>query len=332
MHSDRLHRWQHSHTFGQDLKRPGELRTLIVIAITGTMMVVEIVTGILFGSMALLADGLHMASHAAALSINAFAYIYARRHAHDTDFSFGTGKVNALGGFSGAVLLALFALLMAWESLDRLLHPVDIIFNQAILVAALGLVVNGVSVFILGVDNHHHDNQDHHHLDDHHHGTHHHDHNLRSAYLHVLADALTSVLAIVALLAAKYFGLIWMDPAMGIVGAILVARWALGLLQTTGGILLDMQGPESIQQRIKDSVEQDDDSKVADLHLWSIGPNLYAAVITVVAQDPATPNEYKKRISTNLRLAHITIEIHKCPTRVSQQQRAQATTTASPSH
>jgi len=319
MHSDNLHLWQHSHTFGQDLRRPGELRTLIVIAITGTMMVVEIVSGILFGSMALLADGLHMASHTAALSINAFAYIYARRHADNTDFSFGTGKVNALGGFVGAVLLALFALLMAWKSFDRLLYPVDIIFNQAIFVAVLGLVVNGVSVFILGVHDHHHDH-------DHHH-THHHDHNLKAAYLHVLADALTSVLAIVALLTAKYFGFIWMDPAMGIVGAILVSHWSLGLLRTTSGVLLDKQGPESIRHRIKDSIEQDDDTEVADLHLWSIGPSIYSAEIAVVAHHPATPEQYKERIPKNLGLAHISIEIHECPTHSGERQRQQATTT-----
>lgn len=314
MHSDNLHLWQHSHTFGQDLKRPGELRTFIVIAITGTMMVVEIVAGIRYGSMALLADGLHMASHTAALGINAFAYIYARRHAHNTDFSFGTGKVNALGGFSGAILLALFAMLMAGESVDRLLNPVDIVFNQAIFVAVLGLVVNGVSVFILGV--HDHDDHDH---------AHHHDHNLKSAYLHVLADALTSVLAIIALLTAKYFGLIWMDPAMGIVGAILVARWSLGLLRTTSGVLLDKQGPESIQHGIRDSIERDDDSEVADLHLWSIGPNIYTAVIAVVAQQPATPEQYKKRIPKNLGVAHISIEIHECSTHVTEQQEPEAT-------
>ena len=312
MHSGNLHLWQHSHTFGQDLKRPGELRTFIVIAITATMMVVEIISGILFGSMALLADGLHMASHTAALSINAFAYIYARRHARNTDFSFGTGKVNALGGFSGAVLLALFALLMAWESFGRLLQPVDIIFNQAIFVAVLGLLVNGVSVFILGVDDHHHEH-------DHHH-THHHDHNLKSAYLHVMADALTSVLAIIALLAAKYFGLNWMDPMMGIVGAILVARWSLGLLRTTSEVLLDKQGPEGIRRKIQDSIEQDDDSEVADLHLWAIGPNIYSAVIAVVAHYPATPEQYKQRVPKNLGLSHISIEVHECPPHAAEQQ------------
>ena len=249
-----------------------------------------------------------MASHAAALGINAFAYVYARRHAHNTDFSFGTGKVNALGGFSGAILLALFATLMAGESVNRLLNPVDIVFNQAIFVAVLGLVVNGVSVVILGV--HDHDGHDH---------AHHHDHNLKSAYLHVLADALTSVLAIIALLAAKYFGLVWMDPAMGIVGAILVARWSLGLLQTTSGVLLDKQGPENLRRRIRESIEQDDDSEVADLHLWSIGPNIYIAVIAVVAHRPATPDHYKERLPKNLGLAHISIEIHECPTHVAEQ-------------
>lgn len=308
MQADDLQAWQHSHTFGQDLKRPGERRTLIVIAVTGAMMVVEIIAGVLTGSMALLADGLHMASHAGALSLNAFAYVYARRHAHDEDFSFGAGKVNALGGFTGAVLLALFALLMAWESVGRLLHPVEIIVDQAILVAVLGLAVNGASVFILQVDDHH----DHHDLDNSHHA-HHHDHNLKAAYLHVLVDALTSLLAIVALLSAKYFGLTWMDPAVGIIGAVLVSRWSLGLLRPTSAILLDRQGPESIRDSIRNSIEQDEDSQVTDLHLWSIGPNIYSVVIAVVAHDPATPGQYKERLPKNLGLVHIAIEVHACP-------------------
>ena len=306
MHADDLQAWEHSHTFGQDLKRPGERRTLIVIAVTGAMMVVEIVAGVLTGSMALLADGLHMASHAGALSLNAFAYVYARRHAYDEEFSFGAGKVNALGGFTGAVLLALFALLMAWESVNRLLHPVPIIVDQAILVAVLGLAVNGASVFILRVDDHHHD------LDESHH-THHHDHNLKAAYLHVLADALTSLLAIVALLCAKYLGFMWMDPVVGIIGAILVSSWSFGLLRTTSGILLDKQGPQSIRDRIRTSIEADEDSKVTDLHLWSIGPNIYSVVIAIVAHDPATPVQYKERIPKTLGLVHIAIEVHACP-------------------
>ena len=200
MHQDNLKNWQHSHSFGQHIKRPGETRTLIVIALTGVMMFVEIGAGLMFGSMALLADGLHMASHTAALTINAFAYIYARRHAHNEGFSFGTGKVNTLGGFTGAVLLAGFAFFMAWESIERLLSPVAIAFNQAIVVATMGLVVNGVSVLILG---HTHSHGDEDHDDEHGHHHHHHDHNLLAAYLHVLADALISVLAIFALLGAK---------------------------------------------------------------------------------------------------------------------------------
>lgn len=311
MHTDDHCAWKHSHTFGQELKRPGERRTLIVIALTGTMMVVEIIAGALTGSMALLADGLHMASHAGALSLNVLAYVYARRHAHDEDFSFGAGKVNALGGFTGAVLLALFAFLMAWESFGRLLHPVEIIVDQAILVAVIGLAVNGASVFILRVDDH----RDHRDLDDSRHT--HHDHNLKSAYLHVLADALTSLLAIGALLSAKYLGLTWMDPVVGIIGAILVSSWSLGLLRTTSGILLDKQGPESIRDSIRNSIEQDENSKVTDLHLWSIGPNIYSVVIAIVAHDPATPVQYKERISKNLGLVHIAIEVHACPPDVS---------------
>ena len=340
MHTDNLHVWRHGHTFGQDLKRPGERRTLIVIAVTGTMMAVEIAAGILTGSMALLADGLHMASHAAALGITALAYVYARRRAHDEGFTLGTGKVNALGGFTGALLLALFALLMAWESCDRLLHPVEIIFDQALLVAVAGLLVNGASAFILRGDGHHghdHHGHDHHGHDHHghggrhdsghahHHGHHdghdhhdHHDHNLKAAYLHVLADALTSLLAIAALLSAKYYGFAWMDPAVGIVGAVLVASWSIGLLRTTSGVLLDRQGPEPIRDRITDSIEQDGDSKVADLHLWSIGPDIYSALIAVVAHDPATPGQYKERIPGNLGLVHVAVEVHTCPAGASE--------------
>lgn len=308
MHHDNLQHWQHTHTFGQDRKRPGELRTIIVIAITATMMIIEITTGIIFGSMALLADGLHMASHAAALTINAFAYMYARRHAQDTRYSFGTGKVNALGGFTGAVLLAVFALMMAWESTTRILAPVEIAFNQAIFVAVLGLLVNGASVFILG--HHHHDHHEHH--DHHHDHHHHHDHNLRAAYLHVMADALTSVLAIVALLTAQYTGLIWMDPFMGIVGAILVARWSVGLLRTTSAVLLDTQGPETIQTEIKHRLE-DDDARVVDLHLWSIGPHIYGVIVAVVAHHPKPPAHYKALLTDTPGLAHVTVEVHKCP-------------------
>jgi cation diffusion facilitator family transporter len=304
MHFDNLHLWQHTHTFGQDRRRPGERRTVLVILLTTGMMAIEVFAGIVLGSMALLADGLHMASHAVALGVNAFAYRHARCHAHDRRYSFGTGKVNALGGFSGAVLLAVFALLMVWQSFDRLIQPVAILFDQAILVAVLGLAVNGISVVLLGGEGF----AD---AEDHIHG-HRHDHNLRSAYLHVMADALTSVLAIVALVAAKYWGFAWMDPAMGIVGAAVVSRWSYGLLRDTGSILLDHQGPESIRRKIKECIEADRDSRVADLHLWSIGPGIYAVVMTVVAHDPATPDEYRARLPKAHGLVHVSIEIHRC--------------------
>ena len=305
MHHDNLHLWQHAHSFGQEHKRSGERRTILVIAITATMMAIEIVAGIIFGSMALLADGLHMASHATALFINLFAYVYARRHAHDTRYSFGTGKVNALGGFTGAVLLAVFALIMAWGSVERLIHPVQIAFNQAIFVAIIGLVVNGASVFILG-----HEDEPHH---EHEHDDH--DHNLKSAYFHVLADALTSILAIIALLAAKYFGLIWMDPLMGIVGAVLVCRWSLGLLRITSSILLDRQVSDELKTRIKKGIENTGDNRVADLHLWAIGPNIYGVIISVVTHNPEPPEHYKKLLPSDLGLAHVTVEVHQCPDR-----------------
>jgi cation diffusion facilitator family transporter len=301
--------WKHSHTFGQHLKRPGESRTILVIAITAAMMIVEIAAGLVYGSMALLADGLHMASHAAALSINAFAYIYARRHAHDERYSFGTGKVNTLGGYTGAVLLAVFAVVMVWESLLRFISPVDIAFNQAIFVAVLGLVVNGVSVLVLGHGNpaaNRDPGQDDHH---HHHG--HHDHNLVSAYLHVLADALTSLLAILALLTAKYFGWIWADPAMGVVGAILVARWSLGLLHSSGTILLDRQAPEAMRVAIRKEIERHGDCELTDLHVWAVGPRMYSVLIGLVSADPQAPEHYKRLVPKNLGVVHINVEVHR---------------------
>lgn len=307
MHNHNIEDWHHDHTFAQDKRRPGESRTLIVIGITAIMMTVELVAGVVYGSMALLADGLHMASHAAALSISAFAYIYARRNARNSAYSFGTGKVNALGGFTGAVLLAIFAVFMGFESVVRMLNPVEIVFNQAIFVAVLGLVVNGACVFILGGANHGHDHHEHHG-----HEHHHLDHNLKSAYLHVMADALTSILAIFALLAGKYFGLIWMDPAMGIVGAILVARWSYGLLGSTSAVLLDRQAPRELQEKIREIIEADNDGRVTDLHVWSIGPGIYSAQIAVVAHQPLTSAEYKALIPSALGLVHIAVEVHVC--------------------
>jgi cation diffusion facilitator family transporter len=302
MEIDDLNRWQHAHTFGQENERAGEKRTVIVTLLTAAMMVAEVAAGILFGSMALLADGLHMASHAAALFIAWLAYIYARRHASDPRYSFGTGKVNSLGGYTGAILLALFAALMVWESTKRVIHPVDIAFNQAIFVAVLGLVVNGISVFILGLPEHHHD----HHHEDHDH----HDHNLRSAYLHVLADALTSVLAIIALLIAKYSGFTRIDPIMGIVGAVVVLRWSAGLLRASSMILLDRQGPDALIKKVKACIEADGESRVADLHLWSIGPGIFSAAISLVTRDPQSAEYYKRLIPNELGVAHVTLEVN----------------------
>jgi cation diffusion facilitator family transporter len=305
MHRESIAAWQHDHTFGQQVQRAGETRTWWVIALTGVTMVVEVAAGVAFGSMALLADGLHMASHAGALAITAAGYAYARRHAADPRFSFGTGKVNSLAGFAGALLLAVFAAIMAWESLGRLLAPVAIAFNEAIAVAFLGLLVNGVSVALLGVEH-----------DDHHdHGVHehgHHDHNLRSAYLHVLADALTSVLAIVALVSGKYFGFGWMDPAMGIVGAVLITRWSLGLVRDTSRVLLDRQAPEDVRQRVKEAMEVEPGDRVSDLHVWSVGPGIYAAVVTVVTDDPQSTCLYKERLPSDLGIVHASIEVQHC--------------------
>jgi cation diffusion facilitator family transporter len=307
--------WEHSHSFGQDVKRPGESRTISVIVITAVMMVVEVAAGSLFGSMALLADGLHMASHTVALGINAFAYIYARRHANDARYSFGTGKVNTLGGYTGAVLLAGFALVMAWESVARFFAPTAIAFNEAIFVAVLGLIVNGVSVFILGEHRHpeHHEDladelEEHGHYHDEHY--HHHDHNLVSAYLHVLADALTSLLAIFALLAAKYFGAIWADPAMGVVGAVLVGRWSLGLLRTTSAVLLDREGPDDVRELIKRRIETNEGDRVTDLHLWAVGPRLYSAVLSVATDRPRAPDYYKSLLPHELGIVHLVVEVH----------------------
>jgi cation diffusion facilitator family transporter len=306
MHTKTTHQWQHDHIFGQDRVRPGEHRTLWVILITATMMVVEITTGLAYGSMALLADGLHMASHTAALGITTIAYVYTRRCAADSRFCFGTGKVNAFAGYTSAVLLALFALLMAWESVTRLFNPVEIAFNQAIVVAVLGLFVNGASMIMLG--GHHHHDHDH----DHQHNHAHADHNLRAAYLHVLADALTSLLAIFALLAGKFLGLNWMDPAMGIVGAILVARWSLGLIRDTSGILLDHQAPSFILEQTRVAIEGIDGNRISDLHIWSIGPGIYSATLAVVSDAPKPPEYYKSLIPKDLGIVHTIVEVHHC--------------------
>jgi cation diffusion facilitator family transporter len=336
MHNETVAKWQHTHIFGQDQIKSGERRTLTVIIITATMMVVEIVAGIVYGSMALTADGIHMGSHMVGLGISFLAYIYARKYAHDQRFSFGTGKVNALAGFTSAMILVGIALFMAYESVIRIINPVTIEYNQAIIVAVIGLLVNGASMLILGEKGHTHahgdeshaahDHGDHdhdheaHEHGDHDHGDHDHghvgtgeDHNLKAAYLHVLTDAMTSVLAIIALLAAKYWHLVWMDPIMGVLGAILVIRWSVGLIQGTTKVLLDHQIPEQVRDRVTGILESYKDTKVSDLHIWCIGPGIYSSEISLVTKYPDSPDKYKTLIPEDTGIVHSTFEVHLCP-------------------
>ena len=315
MHTESVENRDHDHTFGQDRRKPGERRTLVVIVITAITMAVEISAGIAFGSMALLADGLHMASHASALGISALAYYYTRRHARDARFNFGTGKINSLAAFASAVLLAVFSMLMAWESVKRFMSPVSIEFNQAILVAVVGLVVNGVCIVILGGHGHSHEHEDDdgHEAHSHgHQGPAHRDLNLWSAYLHVLADALTSVLAIGALLAGKYFGQGWLDPVMGVVGAVLVMRWSVQLLRISAHVLLDMQAPENVRKAIRGDIETEGDNRISDMHVWSVGPDIYAAEIGVVSSCPKTPAHYRELVLKTIGIVHATVEVHHC--------------------
>jgi cation diffusion facilitator family transporter len=307
MHSTTIHLWQHSHDFSVENKQ-GEKRTWQVIFITLIMMVIEIGAGYLFGSMALLADGWHMGTHAAALSITVYAYRYARCHADNPCYSFSTGKVGVLGGFASAIVLGVIALLMGGESIRRLFAPVQIQFNEAIGVAVLGLLVNLLCAYLLHGKNSH----SHNHSNDHRGADHHHDHNLRAAYLHVLADALTSFLAIFALLTGKHFGWVWMDPVMGLVGAVVITRWSYVLLRDTSLILLDCEVDQERIENIRSLIEADSDNLVADLHVWQISPQKVSVMITVVTHFPKPPDHYKKIIRDFLGNAHITVEVHKC--------------------
>lgn len=307
----------HDHVFlGEDHAR-NERKTWLVIALTASMMVVEIVAGNLFGSMALVADGWHMSTHAAAMLIAALAYLYARKHARDSRFTFGTGKLGDLAGFASAIVLALIALLIGWESLVRLYSPVAINFSQAIAVAVVGLAVNIASAFLLRGDHHH--APDHHHDHDrghdhgHHggHGAHGEDNNLRAAYLHVIADALTSVLAIVALAVGSVYGWVWLDPAMGVVGALIIARWSWGLIRDAGGVLLDYVPPEEdLPDEIRAAIEGNGD-RITDLHIWQLGPGHHGAIISLVAAEPLPPSHYRQKLHHIHDLSHVTIEVER---------------------
>jgi cation diffusion facilitator family transporter len=320
MHTQSIEKWRHDHVFlGADHRR-NERRTWAVIALTASMMVAEIVAGTVFGSMALLADGIHMATHAGALIIAALAYLYARRHAHDRRFGFGTAKVGDLAGFASAVILAMFALMIGYESLLRLAAPVPIRFNEAIAVAVMGLVVNLLSAWLLhqGEEHHHHHHGSDHqgHVHDHDAGHFHptpdrRDHNLRSAYFHVLADALTSVLAVAGLLAGRWYGWVWMDPLMGIVGAIVIARWSWGLLRDAGTVLLDRVPDQALPERIRERLETKGD-RIVDLHLWRVGPGHMAAIVAIVTDRPQPPDSYKAKLSGVGPLSHLSIEVHPC--------------------
>jgi cation diffusion facilitator family transporter len=319
MHAETIETYRHEHVFLGASHARNERKTWIVIGVCAAMMVAEIGGGALFGSMALIADGLHMSTHAGALLIAALAYTFARRHVGDERFSFGTGKFGELAAFTSAIVLAMIALLIGYESVVRFLHPVRIAFAEAIPIAVLGLGVNLLSAWLLRDEPHHHDHdhgRDHHREDhDHDHPAHDHHHrdlNLRAAYVHVMADAAVSILAIVGLTSARLFGWVWMDPAMGIVGAIVIANWSIGLVRAAGAVLLDMQPDRGLAQEIEHRLEKGSD-RVSDLHLWRVGLGHNAAVVSLVTDHPEPPEAYKAKLTDLAGLSHVTVEVHACP-------------------
>ncbi|AGA90563.1 cation diffusion facilitator family transporter [Thioflavicoccus mobilis 8321] len=315
--------WRHSHDFGNPDQRQAERRTHWVIGLTLAAMALELVAGWLTGSMALLADGWHMGSHAAALGIAAYAYAFARRRGGDPRFTFGTGKVSSLAGYSSALLLAAGALWMAVESVSRLLDPVPIHYQEAMAVAAFGLAVNLASAWLLGHHgyDHHDHGHGHGHADDHRddgqghdHQTHGRlqDHNLKAAYLHVLADALTSVLALVALGLGFAYGWSFLDPLMGIAGALLVGRWAFGLARESAQVLVDAGNHDKIASEIREAIECDSDTRIADLHIWRIAPAGHACIVSLVTHQPKPIELYRERLAGLPGLLHVTVEVNQC--------------------
>ncbi|MGR5209137.1 CDF family Co(II)/Ni(II) efflux transporter DmeF [Vibrio rotiferianus] len=296
---------QHSHDFVSHNQK-GEKRTLYVLILTVVTMVVEIAAGTMFGSMALLADGWHMGTHAAAFCITLFAYRYAKQNAHSDRFSFGTGKVSVLGGFTSAIALGIVALMMMVESLHRLFNPESIQFNEAIMVAVIGLVVNLASMLLL--QDHHHHGHDHHDHHGHDHGhEHHHDHNLTAAYFHVLADTLTSLLAIVALIVGKFYGWVWLDAMMGIVGAVVIGKWTLGLMRQTAPVLLDESIDEPYRNEIIDSLSPH--AEIVDLHIWKVSGHHYSAAIALKNRSDKTLEDFKQLLSKFDKIHHLTLEV-----------------------
>jgi len=318
MHTHSIESWQHPHVFLGAKHDRHERRTWFVVALTVAMMVAEIVGGGIYGSMAVVADGWHMATHAGALTIAALAYRFARRHARDPRFTFGTGKVGELAAFTSAVVLALVALAIAYEAVMRLYAPVAIDFTEATWLAVVGLGVNLVSAWLLFDSDHHHahhdDEHEHDHEHDHAHGHHHHAHdsNIRAAYVHVLADALTSVLAIAALLTGRFFGWVFMDPLMALVGVAVILSWSVGLTRSAGAVLLDMVPDRRLAGTIRKRLEIDGD-RVSDLHLWRLGPGHVGLIVAVVSDRPQAPAAYKRRLDGVAGLSHVTVEVHCCP-------------------
>lgn len=304
LHAD----YAHDHVFLGSSHDENAKRTLWVVALTVVMMVAEIAAGYITGSMALLADGFHMATHAGALGIAAAAYSYAKRHAASARYSFGTGKVGDLGGFASALILGLVAIGIGVESVVRLFDPTTVEFGTATLIAVVGLIVNIVSALLLSGGHNHHHGHDHGHDHGHTHHAHGQDNNLRSAYVHVLADALTSVLAIAALLAGRYLGWVWLDPVMGIVGALVIARWSWSLIRTTSGVLLD-RTDEHVAQEIREIIEQSGDTKITDLHVWQVGPEARAAIVSVVGNASVTADMIRARLAPVHEVTHLTVEL-----------------------
>ena len=314
MHTENLSNWIHDHIFDTG-NEAAERSTRVVMWITAVMMVVEIAAGWWYNSMALLADGWHMSSHAVAIGLSAMAYATARRYAKDPRFAFGTWKIEILGGFASAIFLIGVAVMMLVASVERIVSPQPIQYQEAIVIAILGLVVNIVCALILGKA-HHHDHGHSHGHDQHQGHEHHHDLNLKSAYLHVIADAATSVLAIVALFGGWVYGWSWLDPLMGIVGAVLVAVWAKGLIADTGKVLLDREMDHPVVNEIREVVETGadaGDTRITDLHVWRVGKKVYSCAMTVVTHDATmTPDAVRERLSVHEEIVHSTIEIHCC--------------------
>jgi cation diffusion facilitator family transporter len=299
----------HDHVFlGQDHER-AERRTWAVIVLCSVMMIAEIIGGALFGSLALVADGLHMSTHAGALLLAALAYSYARKYANDRNFTFGTGKFGDLAGYSSAIILAMIALLIGYEAVSRLINPIPISFNEAIPIAVLGLVVNVASAWLLSGGRHHGHSHDHPHDHDHSHNhAHHRDNNMRAAIFHVAADAGVSVLVIVGLLMARGFGWLWMDPLAGIIGALVIANWSFALIRDTGGILLDRMPDPQMAEKMRKTIENEGD-QVTDLHLWRLGPGHLGAIVSVATTKPHEAAHYRQRLAGFADLSHVTVEV-----------------------